>query len=356
MLATIFLDACITNCKLLKRHADNRKLFAVVKADAFGHGMIPVATAIANEVDGFCVFSWDEAVELASAKLAKPILAMAGFNDSTEMESLAKIKAWPVIAADYQIEMLKASKVQFERSFIKVNSGMNRLGFSPDQAIEQVRVLKNIKQAGDLALMTHFASADTIEECQPQVVQFAKVIAELKLPFTCSNTAATLLDSQPIVGEEFVRSGIGVYGCSPKPQLATAASLGLIPAMELTAPIVQVRRLKVGDRLGYGGIWQATKPVVEAVIKIGYADGYPRTIGDGAPVKIGNLRAELAGRVAMDMISVVMDDSDCKINDLAQLWGRELPADEVAAYGNTIGYELVTGLSYRVVRHYKHNI
>ncbi len=346
--AAIDLHACVHNCRTLRALAGSRKLFAVVKANAYGHGMLPVAEALAGEADGFCVFTPAEAVQLAGCETGKPVYAMGGFADASQLDALASAQAWITVHTSDQVRLLAESPSRFGRVFVKVNTGMNRLGFRPEDAADAVRQIGDA--AAQVSLMTHFASADEPDGARHQADRFADLVAQLGLAATCSNTAATVLQETLLPAEEFVRCGIGLYGASPVAN-RPASDFGLKPAMALRAPVLAVQKLEPGECVGYGCAWRAAHRTAIAIVGIGYADGYPRAAA-GAPAIVGERRGKVVGRVSMDMTAIETGLPACQVGEIAQMWGSEVPVDEVAACAGTIGYELLARLAVRVPRTY----
>lgn len=348
-IARIDLSACVANCRTLKKKAGQRKLFAVVKDDAYGHGLQPVAQALDGEADGLCVFAGADATILRAGGYQGPILVMGGFADSAELEIICQAEAWPVVHNRQQAQIMADGSNAFERVAVKVNTGMNRLGLAIDEA---EAILGQIaEKAGTPLLMTHFACADVSGGVDQQAEIFNKLAERLDLPATCCNTAATCLDFLPCLGEEFVRCGIGIYGASPVAG-RPAAEFGLRAAMELSAPVCDARILEKGEGVGYGNIWQAREKTAVAVVNIGYGDGYSR-LAVNAPVRIGNRACRTVGRISMDLTIVETGLPPVQVGQTAQMWGKEVPVDAVAESAGTIGYELLAGLSGRIIRLYQ---
>ncbi|MCY4324804.1 MAG: alanine racemase, partial [Betaproteobacteria bacterium] len=319
------LAACQANCRTLKQYAGERGLFAVVKDDAYGHGMEKIASALAGEVDGLCVFAGYDALALRRSGYEGPILVMGGFADATELAALHNAQVWPVVHNHQQALVMASSPSVFERVALKVNTGMNRLGVPVDQADgELARIGGKVRQP---LLMTHFACADEPGGTRRQAEIFNELSGRLNLPFTCSNTAATVLAEPPCPGEEFVRCGIGIYGASPVAG-RPAGEFGLEPVMELVAPVCDARILEKGEKVGYGSTWQAAERTAMAAINIGYGDGYSR-LARGAPVQIGDRRCKTVGRVSMDLTVVETGLPPVPIGVPAQMWGKQVSVDAV---------------------------
>lgn len=338
------------NCMVLGKRAGRRKMFAVLKADAYGHGVGALVRTAAVHADGLCVFSAAEALEVAEVNGSRPVLLMGGCNDTECLGELARLGIWVGVTSAEQARMTVSCGQKFARLFIKVQTGMHRLGLEPDAALRAADLLSSCTVPGGLALMHHFADAEEPGGTREQCAVFARVVSSLRLPFSSSNTAATLLEPHPLPGEEFVRCGIGVYGCSPVSQEHTAAELGLLPVMTLEAEVLAVQRVPAGGAVSYGAQWRAQQDTEVAIVGCGYADGYPRAAFPGAQVLVNGLRCPVAGRVCMDMLAVDLRGTSCKAGDKAVLWGEGLPADDVAKQAGTISYELLSGLTGRVRR------
>lgn len=352
ILATIHLDALRHNLALARRHAAGRKLWAVVKANAYGHGLERALRAFAA-ADGLALLDLDEAARARAAGWRKPILLLEGFFATADLAEVEALRLVPVVHDAAQIDMLAGFRPRLPVDvYVKVNSGMNRLGFSPKDtaaALARLAALPGVRVA---ALMTHFANADRDDaERVPgamaaQLRVFDEAAAGWAGPRCLANSAALFL--HPQVGGDAVRPGIALYGGTPMAG-RPAASFGLRPAMSLTARVLAVQRLAAGETLGYGSRWRAPRESRIGVLACGYADGYPRVAPDGTPVWVGSRRVPLVGRVSMDMITVDLTDApQVRVGDEAELWGEHIPIDEVAELAGTSGYELMCALARRV--------
>jgi alanine racemase len=345
--ATISAAALQHNIAAARAHAGEAKIWAVLKANAYGHGLERAARALA-QADGFAVLDFQEAARLRSAGITKPILMLEGFFKPQDVALLHQYALTPVIHTMEQVEMLKRATLRGPvDAYLKVNSGMNRLGFNVDNlrlAYEAVRAHPNIRS---LTFMTHFADADGASGIQAQLQWFE----ELVKPFdsqrrSLANSAALLRFPEARIG--WVRPGIMLYGCSPFADQA-ADALGLKPVMTLSSELIATQHLQPGERVGYGFSYEAVGEMTIGVVACGYADGYPRHAPTGTPVLVNGQRTRIVGRVSMDLICVdISDIPEAYIGSPVTLWGEGLSADEVAASAGTLSYELLCALAARV--------
>lgn len=352
--AIIHLSAIEHNYRLAKKQAPNAEAYAVIKANAYGHGLLDVAQSLSHVVDGFAVACVDEAMQLRNGDVQSPIMVLEGAYDQSEC-LLAEAKNLELVIHQPQQVQWLANVQRSMKVWIKVDTGMNRLGFRVDEIADLVnRVLAMSTKSGEphqVALMSHFACADdpSADFNQSQLNVF-QTLAHLNLPMSMSNSAAVL--TQPAAHGQRLRPGIMLYGASPVAN-ASAAQFKLRPAMTLNSEIIALHNLKAGETVGYGQTWQAQQDCQIAVVAIGYGDGYPRLAPNGTPVVINGQRAKLAGRVSMDMITVdVSDLLNVAVGDTVELWGPQLPADEIAKACQTIAYELFCQVTSRVPRIY----
>ena len=345
--ATISAGALAHNLTVAKRHAGGAKVWAVIKANAYGHGVERAARALAD-ADGFAVLDFQEAARLRLAGVSKPILMLEGFFKAVDVGQLNKYRLTPVIHNGEQLEILKHTKLDGEiDAYLKVNSGMNRLGFSAESLRPAYNALRMHPQVKSLTMMSHFADADGQLGIQAQLDWFN----ELTKPFevqqrSLANSAALL--RFPEARGDWVRPGIMLYGCSPFAD-RSAEQLGLKPVMTLTSELIATQRLQAGERVGYGFGYEAVGEMTIGIVGCGYADGYPRHAPTGTPVLVNGKRARIVGRVSMDMISVdISDIPEAYIGSPVTLWGEGLSADEVGAASDTLSYELLCKLTARV--------
>lgn len=354
--ATIDLNAILHNYRYAKKLQPTCKAFAVVKSNAYGHGAIEVAQHLDDEVDAFAVAAIEEAIALRDANVTSSVMLLEGVFEADEWFLCEQYGFWAAIENEHQLEWLFASKVKVEKIFVKLDTGMRRLGVEKVHAQTLVEKLRASDQVGEVLLMTHFACADDLSDIttMEQLTQFEKTRYEMgDIEASVANSAAIMKWSVPEGG--WIRPGIMLYGISPFAGL-TGQQLGLVPAMTLSSKIISVRSLKQGDKVGYGLSYEAREDHQLATVAIGYGDGYPRHAQNGAPVKLNGQPGELAGRVSMDMITVKLANSSqsLEIGQDVILWGEGVPVEEVADFADTIGYELVTRMTSRP--HYRYQV
>jgi len=348
--ALIDLSALRHNHRLLKQRAGSSRVWSVIKANGYGHGVLECARALRAEADGFALLSLEDALALRRAGVSRPILLIEGFFDDSELPTLSEYALTTVLHRIDQITALVASGLPFE-VYLKVNTGMNRLGLAPDELPAALDLLRRAPGVRAITLMTHFADADG-EGVSAQLGLFNTLTAGAGLPVSLANSAALL--RFPETHADWVRPGIALFGASPIPHLESAAALGLQPVMTLASTLIAVRDLQAGERVGYGGSFTAPSRMRMGVVACGYADGYPRHAGTGAPILVGGVRTRTLGRVSMDMLAVDLDPvPDARVGTPVTLWGEGMPADEVAAAAGTISYELLTALAPRVPLQFK---
>jgi alanine racemase len=342
--ATISAGAIAHNLELARRHAAGAKVWAVIKANAYGHGVERAARA-ARGADGFAVLDFEEAARVRRAGFAQPILILEGMFEPGDVSLVAEHRLTPVIHRREQLEMLGAASAPLD-VYLKVNSGMNRLGFTGDEVPHAYQALVRHPQVKSITLMTHFADADGATGVAAQLERFAGLTKSFRRPRSLANSAALL--RFPEARGDWVRPGIMLYGCSPFAD-QSAAALGLRPAMTLASAIIATQELRPGEGVGYGLAYKAERPLRIGVVACGYADGYPRQAPSGTPVLVDGRRTRIVGRVSMDMITVDLTElPHAGIGAPVTLWGEGLSADEVAAAAGTLSYELLCALAPRV--------
>ena len=333
-------------------------IWAVIKANAYGHGIEPAVQAFSG-ADGLAMLDFVEAVRAREAGWQGPLLMLEGCFEPRDLDLVTQYRLTLVVHGDMQLEMLQTIRVPRPIDvFVKLNSGMNRLGFSPEEyasAFERARALQSRGVLGSVGKMTHFARADDAVGTGPQMDVFRRVTAGLPGPVSVCNSAATWRDpplaTQSEAQDAWVRPGICLYGASPFEDL-TAAGMGLMPAMTLRSRIIGVQSVPAGQAIGYGARFVAERPMRVGVVACGYADGYPRHAVDGTPVVVDGYRSRLLGRVSMDMMMVDLSDLPALgVGAPVVLWGQGGPdVDEVARHSGTIGYELLCAIAPRVPR------
>jgi len=345
--AAISQGALEHNLLVAKAYAAGAKIWAVIKANAYGHGLERAARAL-GLADGFAVLDFREAERLRLAGVAKPILMLEGFFKPEDLALLHKYSLTPVIHNPEQVEMLRVTALPSELDvYLKVNTGMNRLGFTVDNLRAAYNAVRMHPQVRTITVMTHFADADGAGGVQAQLAWFNELTKDYAAaPRSLANSAALIRFAEARAG--WARPGIMLYGCSPFAD-QSAAQLDLRPAMTLTSELIGTQHLEAGERIGYGFSYEAVGEMTIGVVACGYADGYPRHAPTGTPVLVNGKRARTVGRVSMDMISVdISDIPEAYIGTPVTLWGEGLSADEVAAAAGTVSYELLCALGPRV--------
>lgn len=348
--ARIDLAALQHNLQIARQHAPTSRLWAVIKANAYGHGALPVAAAIAAQADGFALARVSEALALRAAGYSLPLLVLGGFHDDAELHRACDQQLQLVIHTPAQLQQLQRSGLK-PRCWLKVDSGMHRLGFAPAEIAAAHRQLQQLS-GQEVGLISHFACADDPADTATaqQLACFNHSCAGLAGPRSLANSAAIL--AHPASHSDWNRPGIMLYGGAPLLAVA-AAEQQLKPVMTLASRVIAVRPLAAGEAVGYGASWRSTKATRIAVIAIGYGDGYPRHAPSGTPVLINGQRYPVAGRVSMDLLTVDIGGAAIGEGDEAILWGEGLAASEIAACANTIDYALFCGVTARVPRHYQ---
>ncbi|PHM24166.1 alanine racemase [Xenorhabdus ehlersii] len=346
ILATIHLDAFRHNLSVIRQMVGNSKIWSVVKADAYGHGLDRIWQSL-MQTDGFALLDMNEAIYLREQGWQGPILLLEGFFKPADLQIINKYRLTAVVHSHWQLDEIEKTKLDTPIDiYLKLNSGMNRLGFTSKEYPQIVSMAKKVKNIKSVTLMTHFANSDNeigIDE------QFA-VVERLQmnsLPHCLANSGAVLW--HPKTHKDWIRPGIILYGASPSGKWRDIADIGLKPAMTLQSEIIAVHELPKGKKIGYGSRYTTQKSMRVGTVACGYADGYPRHAPTGTPVIIDGVRTQLLGAISMDMMTV--DLTPCpqaNIGSIAELWGEKLPVDEVANSAGTIGYELLCALAKRV--------
>ena len=353
--ATIHTAALAHNLARMRHSAPDAKVWAIVKANAYGHGIERAFDGL-KSADGFALLDLSEATRLRALDWRGPILLLEGCFEARDLELCSRLGLWHVVHCNEQIDMLAAHKTQQpHRVFLKMNSGMNRLGFKPERYRAAWTRLNALPQVDEVSLMTHFSDADTAKGISAQLATFNAITHDLPGERSLSNTAANLRHSNVLAcASDWIRPGIGVYGSAPDFPEHSALHWGLQPTMTLASQIIAVQNLEPGDTVGYGSNFTASSAMRIGVVACGYADGYPRHCTTGTPMLIDGMRCRMVGRVSMDMVTVDLSSvPGAGTGSDVTLWGRAsngvvLSIDEVAQAAGTVGYELMCAVAPRV--------
>ena len=315
------------------------KAWAVVKADAYGHGLMRAATALADLADGFALLDISAAVALRDAGFQQPILLLEGFFEPEDLAVCAEYGLTPAVHRIEQLQMIRSAALPVRLPiYLKLNTGMNRLGFTPEQLTAAKAELAVSPAVGRITLMTHFARADEpqVITTEAQVSRFDAATAHLPGARSLANSGAIL--GWPQARRDWARPGILLYGADPMPD----EGHGLQPVVTLESAVMAVREIAAGEALGYGARFVAERDTRVGLVAMGYADGYPRGVADGTPVAVDGLPTRIIGRVSMDMLTVDLTNlPDAGIGSGVELWGRQVPVNRVARAAGTIAYELL---------------
>ena len=344
--ATINLDALRHNLAVVRRYAPRAAVFAVIKANAYGHGVMRAARALAG-AEGYALLELDAAVRLREAGYGQRIALLEGAFEPRDLAVAAEHGLTIAIHSQEQVRMLEAAPADARYDvLLKINTGMNRLGFTPAEFASVFDRLRGHPRVARITLMTHFANADDARGIAWQLECMERLAGAGGLPRSLANSAAIL--RYPETHADWVRPGVMLYGCSPFAGVS-AGRLGLQPVMTLASELIAVRELRAGERIGYGGAFEAAHPTRVGIVACGYADGYPRHAPTGTPVLVGGRRTRTLGRVSMDMLCADLSALPAaQVGTPVTLWGPGLSADEVAAAAGTVSYELLCALAPRV--------
>lgn len=346
--ARIDADALRHNLAAVRGFAPHSRVMAVIKANAYGHGLVATAKALPG-ADAFGVARLEEGLPLRSAGILKSVVLLEGVFTPEELQLAGSERFELVVHCFAQLELLERyDGSQRFPVWFKIDTGMNRLGFRLDEFAEAWRRLKQCRSVGQIRLMTHLAAAEELNgsTVSEQLQRFEQLTGGIELERSIANSAGLI--GWPSARGAWVRPGLMLYGISPLPG-KDAEQLGLRPVMTLSTQLVAVRRVPAGEAVGYGGIWRAQRDSIVGIAAIGYGDGYPRNMRAGTPMLVNGRTAPVIGRVSMDMTAVDLTGMPAaKIGDTVTIWGRGLPAEHVAFYADTIPYELVCGISQRV--------
>lgn len=352
--AHINLNSLKHNLDQVRQRAPESRVLAVIKANAYGHGLVRVANAL-DGADAFAVARLEEAELLRSAGLHKPVVLLEGVQDVQSLAMAADLSCQIVVHSAYQLDMLcKLSELKSPMDvWLKLDTGMHRLGISPEEFSNAWKILQESSAVSEnVRLMTHLACADEPKHpaTQQQLTLFQEITHDINAERSIANSAAIL--SLPGTYSEhndvWVRPGVMLYGVSPFAE-KTAKEQGLKPVMTLSSKLIAVNQCKKGDAIGYGGTWVCPEGMPVGVVAAGYGDGYPRHVDSETQVLVNGERVPVVGRVSMDMITVdLRNQSSAKVGDPVILWGEGLPVEEVALHAGTIAYELLCQVTSRV--------
>jgi len=345
-LATIDHAALRHNLGVVRRLAPRSRVLAIVKADAYGHGIVSTARTLAD-ADGYGVARLSEALALRGCGIRHRIVLLEGVTDAEQLRAAAEHNLDLVVHSFEQVTLLERGQRACE-VWLKVDTGMNRLGFRSEELGAALERIARCSTVRSLRLMTHLAAAEEADRTSSvrQIETFQRLTAGLAFERSIANSAGLI--RYPETRLDWVRPGLMLYGISPMGE-DSARDLGLRPVMTLTAPLIAVRYVKAGETVGYGGIWRAEQDSRIGIAAIGYGDGYPRGMRSGAPVLVDGQPARIVGRVSMDTIAVdVTHVHGARVGSQVTLWGRGLPVERVAPFADTIAYELVCRVNERV--------
>ncbi len=355
ILATIHTESLRRNLARLRAAAGDARVWGVVKANAYGHGIERVYESFRG-ADGFALLDLAEAERVRALGWRGPVLLLEGAFETRDLELCSRLSLWHTVHCEEQIDMLAVHKTHApHRVFLKMNSGMNRLGFAPQAFRAAWTRLNALPQVEEITLMTHFSDADGPRGIAHQVRIFSDATRDLPGERSLSNSAAALrFPDDPAVRADWIRPGIALYGGAPDHPAHDIAHWGLAPTMTLASRLIGVQQLAAGDTVGYGSSFTAPAAIRIGLVACGYADGYPRHAPTGTPVLVDGQRTRTLGRVSMDMIAVDLSHlPEAGIGTEVTLWGRSsrgtvLPVDDVAHAAGTVSYELLCALAPRV--------
>ena len=337
---SIDAEALRHNLQRVKTFSPDSKVIAVIKANAYGHGVQATASAL-SEADAFALATPNEAISLRQSGISKPLIVLQGFSSIEELRALANLDIQVVVHQSSQIDLLEqCSDIQLD-VWLKVDTGMHRLGVPIEEVASSCHRLKACDSVGEIRLMSHFANADDLDHPMnaEQLLAFTNAFELSSLDEASMANSAALI-ALPESHMQWVRPGIMLYGSSPLKD-KTADALDLKPVMQFESKLIAVKNLKQGDMVGYGSAWQCPEDMKVGVVAAGYADGYPRHAESGTPVWVNNVLCPLLGRVSMDSVCVDLRGVEAETDDRVVLWGKELSVDVVAEHASTISYELL---------------
>ncbi len=348
-IADIDLSALQHNFARVKQLASTTKILAMIKSNAYGHGLIPVAQTL-EDADAFGVACLSEGIELRQAGIDKRIVIMRGFFDTEELELAAEHNFDVVVHCEQQLQILADATLPKKIDvWLKIDTGMHRLGFLGKQVLNAYQSLQqnsNVKQP--IHVITHLANADIVNDIttKTQLEKFIDVSCDIAGPKSIANSATIF--NCPEAHTDWVRPGIMLYGVSPLVGVSSA-ELDLQPVMTLCSKLIAIKDLQKGDMVGYGSTWACPENMPVGVVAIGYGDGYPRHVPSGTPILVNDIKCQIVGRVSMDMLTVdLRNNPQAKYGDTVTLWGQGLPVEIIAEHSGTIAYELLSKITPRV--------
>ncbi len=350
--ALINLAHLKNNLATIRKVANQSKIMAVVKADAYGHGVSQVCDAL-EDADAFSVAYVNEAMGLRESGIKKTLLALQGFSNEVDLDNAIRNNIQVVIHHEEQLKLLHSFKAPHLDVNLKIDTGMHRLGFNPedaDKALDDLQCL--ISPESKIHLMTHFSCADDVQNPTTlnQLEKFDDIASRYPFEQSIANSAGVLVCPQS--HRNWVRPGLVLYGVNPVRHQAIENEPQLHAVMSLHAPIISIKSCKKGEKIGYGGDFSCPNDMLIGIIAIGYADGYPRHLSTTPSVVVGGKRATVLGRVSMDMIAVDLSDVKPQVGEIAELWGEYMSVSEVAEHAGTISYELLGAAGNAVVKKY----
>jgi len=353
-LAILSTENLLQNLHVIKGYAPNSRIIAMIKANAYGHGLRSTALRLEKYVHSFGVASIDEAIALRHVGIKIPITLMEGVFEPDELLIAACENFHVVFHDETQLEWLTRISLPLQlTAWLKIDTGMGRLGFTLDQANYAYKQLSSNPQIQQpIGLMSHFACADDVTHRlnQVQINNFNQFVRDKTGPKSLCNSAAlfSFTDQQ----HDVIRPGLALYGVSPFMNVS-AMALHLKPVMTLQTRLIAVKRVQKNATIGYGARFTCPHDMLIGVIAMGYGDGYPRTARDGTPVLVNGVRCQLVGSISMDMITIDLQAyPDAQVNDPVVLWGNGLPIEEVAQYTNQSPYDMLTAVQSRVKFHW----
>jgi len=354
--AQINLGAIRKNFQLIKSLEPRARIMAVVKGNAYGHGLVKAAETL-SDADSLAVARLSEVKQLRNAGIDKPVVLLGGVVASGDLAEAAALAATICVHNNEQIRWLENFSGPRFDVWLKIDTGMNRLGFSTREAASAIERLRNCDAVAALRVMSHFANADDVSDKMTlnQIERFRHVTADFAGDLSIANSgglfgfgaALNVFASAADEGRLWIRPGIALYGVSPLND-TSAADLGLSPAMTFVSRLLEVKRIQAGDRVGYGGEWEANQDTILGVVAAGYGDGYSRYMPAGTPVLINGREVPVVGNISMDLTTVDLGPkAKDVVGDAAVLWGDGLPVERIAKTAGTASYQLVTGLTHR---------